>query len=78
MRALAFSHRLSSVPFPFCLSSGFFPFRFFPRDIHLHEGSVNASFGAEDGLQQLQTVADDSSYESASTCEAARVCNELW
>ena len=30
--------------------------------IHMygHEGTVNSSFGAEDGLQQLQTVVDDS------------------
>ena len=39
---------------------------------------MNASFGAEDGLQQLQMVADDSGYESASICEAARACSELW
>ena len=37
-----------------------------------HEGTVNSSFGAEDGLQQLQTVVDDSKKESASICEVSR------
>ena len=36
---------------------------------------MNASFGADDGLQQLQRVADDSRYESARICEAARACS---
>ena len=39
---------------------------------------MNASFGAEDGLQQLQMVVDDSMYESTSICEAARACSEIW
>ena len=47
------------------------------HDIDLHEGSVNASFRAEEGLQQLQTVADDSRYKSASIGEAARACSKL-
>ena len=38
---------------------------------------MNTSFGAEDGLQQLHMVADDSRYESASICEATRACSEL-
>ena len=28
--------------------------------VYGHEGRVNSSFGAEDGLHQLQTVVDDS------------------
>ena len=35
---------------------------------------MNASFGVEDGLQLLQTVADSSRYESTCICEA---CSEL-
>ena len=38
---------------------------------------MNSSFGAEDGLQQLQTVVDDSKKESASICEASRAYIEL-
>ena len=37
---------------------------------------MNASFGADDGLQQLQRVADDLRYESARICEAARACSD--
>ena len=32
----------------------------------MHKGSVYASFGAEDGLQLLQMVAEGSRYESVS------------
>ena len=38
---------------------------------------MNSSFGAEDGLQQLNTVVDDSKKESASICEASRAYSEL-
>ena len=34
---------------------------------------MNASFGAEDGLQLLHMVADGSKYESASIFEAAEL-----
>ena len=36
---------------------------------------MNASFGAENGLQLLQTAADGSRYESASICKASRACS---
>ena len=42
-----------------------------------HEGLINTSFGAEDGLQQLQTVAHGLRYESASIYELSRACSKL-
>ena len=40
--------------------------------LYMHEGAVNSSFRAKDGLQQLQTVVDSSSYKSTSICEDLR------
>ena len=39
----------------------------------VHNGSVNASFGVENGLQLLHMVADGSRYESASISEAGKL-----
>ena len=38
---------------------------------------MNSSFGAEDGLQQLQTVVDGSRYGSASICDASQAYSDL-
>ena len=39
----------------------------------VHNGSVNTSFGVENGLQLLHMVADGSKYESASISEAGKL-----
>ena len=72
------------TPFQFCsvfVPSFSIPFLFFfcSRDIKtcyfpcVHNGSVNASFGVENGLQLLHMVTDGSKYESASISEAGKL-----
>ena len=60
-----FSHRLSSIPYSSCdIETYCF--------LCMHNGSVNTSFGVEDGLQLLQMMAYGSWYESTSICKVVR------